>query len=465
MSSNLTITGPISGGKYDRPFGTALVDLAAHGYVEEEFFFEGEAPRYRPVGELGLDGVWTVERSDSVPFKTRALVRRPNDPARFNGTVIVEWNNVSAGLEIFEQGETQVIFDEGFAYVGVSAQRVGVHGFDFAPQGLQTWDPERYGSLHIEDDALSYGIFDTVAKTLRTDGAAGDIDPLDGLEVKRVLAIGGSQSAGRLVSYLNAVQPLERTFDGFIAFTWFGSGSSIDDPSVIDLAKGGLAGLARFPTRVRADLEVPVMVVNSECETLSCYPVRQPDTDLFRFWEVAGAPHAPRVHMELILPKLQRDGVDMPGEIDPEMLSPVPWAPVFDAALSHVARWMDGGTPPPSQPPIEVEVGVEGAPAKIRRDDDGNAIGGVRVPEQAVSLSRNVGAIEEAGTAGLMGVWSPLPTEIVLERYPDQSAYLAAFAAAAQAAVDAGVLREVDASAANDRAAARVFPAATPGEK
>jgi hypothetical protein len=450
----MKITGPITAGKHGWPFGAAMVDLAGEGYVEEEYFFEGAASRYRAVGEPGIDGRWTAERAGSAPFKTRAVVRRPSDPARFNGTVIVEWNNVSAGSEIFEAGDTSVIFDEGFAYVAASAQRVGVHGFDTNPQGLRTWDPERYESLHIEDDAVSYGVFTEVARAFAGGRPTSPIDPLGGLEVRALLAMGGSQSAGRLVAYLNAIQPLERVFDGFIAFTWFGSGFSIDDPSVLDLNAGGLAALVRYPTRIRDDLEVPVMVVNSECETLSCSTVRQPDSDRFRFWEVAGAPHGPRIHMERIVPKMERDGVHLPAELDPEALSPVPWAPVLDAAIAHVHRWINGGPPPPRRPFIE----IEGAPPRIRRDADGNAVGGVRVPEQQVTLSRNVGAIEEAGEAGLMGSWSPLPAEVVRARYPDRAAYLAQFESAAQAAVDAGVLRPRDAADAVERAKVRALP-------
>jgi hypothetical protein len=123
-----TVSGPITGGRNNRPFGATTVDLQGLGYIEEEYFVEGSAPRYRTVGELGQDGHWSVEPAGVAPFRTRALVRRPADPNRFNGTVVVEWNNVSMGCEIFEQGDSAAIFDEGFAYVGVSAQRVGVHG-------------------------------------------------------------------------------------------------------------------------------------------------------------------------------------------------------------------------------------------------------------------------------------------------------------------------------------------------
>jgi hypothetical protein len=72
-------------------------------------------------------------------FKTRLLVYRPSDAKRFNGTVVVCWNNVTAGYELF-QGESPEILEQGYAYVAASVQRVGVHGFDANPQGLAAWD-------------------------------------------------------------------------------------------------------------------------------------------------------------------------------------------------------------------------------------------------------------------------------------------------------------------------------------
>ena len=67
-------------------------DSSELGYVEEEYFLEGEASAYRPTAEFGPDGHWSAEPAGSAPFRTRMLVQRPADPARFNGTVIVGWN-------------------------------------------------------------------------------------------------------------------------------------------------------------------------------------------------------------------------------------------------------------------------------------------------------------------------------------------------------------------------------------
>lgn len=448
------VSGPIEGGSNDRPFGATTADLAGFGYREEEYFFEGLATRYRPIGELGQDGRWSVEPVGEVPFRTRAVVRRPIDPKKFNGTVVVEWNNVSMGCEIFEQGDSAAIFDDGFAYVGVSAQRVGIHGFAANPQGLVAWDPERYDSLNIDDDTLSYGVFSEVAKAFGPTRPTSPIDPLGGLEVRRLLAVGGSQSAARLVTYINAVQPIEQIFDGFIAFTWFGSGSSVDIGQVLDPAGGPDGRPPMHPTQIRDDLGVPVMVVNSECETLACYPIRRPDTEKYSYWEVAGSPHGPRLHMERIVPKLVRDGVADPANFDLEAMVPVPWAPVFDAALGHVQGWINGGPPPPSQPPIA----VQGDPPSIVRDNDGNAVGGVRVPEMEAPTSQNVGAMEEPGPTALMGRWAPLAPERLRARYPEPGSYLTAYEKAANEAVAAGVLRQHDADEGLERAKSAGMP-------
>jgi Alpha/beta hydrolase domain len=449
MTSALRIEGPVTGGRWGRPFGATLVDLAAEGYVEEEWFFEGSAPRYRPVGSLGDDGRWSVEPAGSAPFRTRAVVRRPADADRFNGTVIVEWNNVSAGNDIFEAGDTPVIFDEGFAYVGVSAQHVGVHGLSANPQGLVAWDPERYGSLHVDDDTLSYGIFAEIARAFAPGQERPPVDPLSGLVVQKVVGAGGSQSGARLATYINALHLRDPIFDAFVLFTWFGNGSSLDDPTVLDLNAGPAGRPPSLPTRIRDDVGVPVMVVNSEGEALSCHAVAQLDTVGFRHWEVAGAPHGPRLNMTPILAKMQRDGVQGPGAlVGLDVLSPVPWAPVLDAGLVHLQRWLHGGPPPPVQP--RIKVAPDGG--RIERDADGNAIGGVRLPEMEAALVTSIGAIEEAGMGGLLGRWTPLPDDVIRSRYPDREAYLAAYRRAAEAAVEAGVLRQRDAEAGLARA-------------
>ena len=75
---------------------------------------------------------------------TRLLVRRPADSKQFNGTVLVEWLNVTNGFDADNTWffSCEHILNEGYAWVGVSAQQVGV-------ARLQNWSPTRYGSLDV----------------------------------------------------------------------------------------------------------------------------------------------------------------------------------------------------------------------------------------------------------------------------------------------------------------------------
>ena len=99
----MVITGPITGGEHGWAFGGPLLDFAALGYSSEEYFLDGTASRYAPKEgtELDREGKWDVEPCESAPFKTRFVVYRPLDGTKFNGTVIVSWNNVSAGHDLF----------------------------------------------------------------------------------------------------------------------------------------------------------------------------------------------------------------------------------------------------------------------------------------------------------------------------------------------------------------------------
>ena len=76
-------------------FGHAAFDLADVGYTRSEFFIEGTASAYAPVNPLTSNGLWTVAPSASAAYKTRIVVNRPINAADFNGTVLVEWFNVS----------------------------------------------------------------------------------------------------------------------------------------------------------------------------------------------------------------------------------------------------------------------------------------------------------------------------------------------------------------------------------
>ncbi|NLV54485.1 MAG: hypothetical protein GXY13_02605, partial [Acidimicrobiales bacterium] len=235
-----TVAGPLTAGR-----GIHLLsagggpDLAAAGWVEEEFTVEGTAVDYETAdGEAPpTDGHWDLVPGDEADYRTRIVVRRPGDAADFDGTVVVEWLNVSAGAD--SSPDYTYLVDElvrgGYAWVGVSVQSIGVEGGDVAVmtpvsefagagQGLKAIDAERYGDLTHPGDAFSYDIFTQVARALRT---PGDVDALGGLEVERLLGVGESQSAFTLTSYIDGVQPLTGAFDGFLVHSRGGAAAPL----------------------------------------------------------------------------------------------------------------------------------------------------------------------------------------------------------------------------------------------
>src|SRR3954470_15147770 len=144
-----TVTGPIAltsavgAPAHGYPFLATDVDLASAGYVEQEFFISGQATRYTATGT----STGTVISTGN-PYTTRIVVRRPTNAKAFNGVVIAEWMNVSNNwdqeVDWFQTHEH--LINEGYAWVGISAQRAGVHT---AVTGLKAWSPTRYGSLDV----------------------------------------------------------------------------------------------------------------------------------------------------------------------------------------------------------------------------------------------------------------------------------------------------------------------------
>ncbi len=387
------------------PFNATPADLAKQGYVEEEFFIQGLANRYTtPALATGAvtDG--------NHPFKTRLVVRRPISRSKFNGTAIIEWTNVSQGhdneVDWFQSGAHLV--RAGYAWIGVSAQRVGV-------DALKQWSPSRYGTLDVSEggaitnDALSYDIFTAAARAVKgatTPGVMG------GLRVERLIATGHSQSAGRLYTYFTSVHPLAPIFDGVVLH-----------------GGGGI---------LRPDLEVKVWKFLSETDVSG--QTRQPDTDRLRTWEVAGTSHLDAQLSRGLgsvgllaaggapvdgLPKGptisggsspgsgQAAGVGSFQRISNQpndgcakpIFSRVPSYYVQNALYDHLARWIKDGTPPPTAPPIEMRDARPGEVVVSSFGPPGRGPGGApptgrRAEAAATAPGRRGGDGAEAPPAG-----------------------------------------------------------------
>jgi hypothetical protein len=428
------ITGPIKGGEKGYPFGAYFGDIRNIGYVEEEYFLEGTAVRYVSSEELTADGKWNIKGVSSAPYKTRILVRRPGDPARFNGTVLVEWTNVSFGFD-YNLVDTKGLYTNGFAYAAVSTQPAGIEGFPSLPRGLKAWDKERYGSLVIPDEAVSFDIFTQAARAIGPNRGTESrgVDPMGGLAVKKLIAAGASQSGSRVLAYTNGVQPLSHAFDALMPALCAGMASDFAADMVHPDSGTGDRGHSRtIRAMVRDDLGVPVLQFNTQTEALFYFFQRQSDTDTFRSWEIAGASHMPARLTEVSRKIWERDGMTDPTRVfwNIPRMSEVEWHYAFDAALVYVNNWINGDPPPPRMPPVQVKN------RDYIYDQDGNVTGGIRLPDMEAPVGRYV-----AGPAyPLIGYTVPFSPERLRQLYPTQNDYVAKVTAAANAARDAGII-------------------------
>jgi hypothetical protein len=412
-------------------------DMAALGYQRSELFMGGLALSYEPAAPLTSDGRWTTQPNADAAgaFYTRLVVYRPSDPAKFNGTVVVEWMNVTAGLDLpndWTMSHTELI-RSGYAYVGVSAQAVGVNA-------LKTSDPTRYGQLSHPGDSYSYDMFTAAARQIRTDPAR----VLGGLTPQRLLATGESQSASRLVTYIDAVHPLVHQYDGFLVHSRSSGGSAL---SQAPLDPVGVPS----PTRIRDDLDVPVMVVQAEGDVISSnLGARQPDTPKFRSWEMAGTSHADAytiivgfsdsgngngaTQMFGFMRTPLAAGCDLPVNAGPHH-----W--ILNAAFHHLDAWMRTGVAPPSAPLLAV---ASTSPTVLVRDAQGNAVGGIRSPQVDAPVATLTGENTGAGFCRLFGSTTPLTTAQLGGLYSSHADFVTKWSTSLSSAVAAGWILPAD---------------------
>lgn len=416
------VSGPVPG----QPASLSAVDLGAHGYIEQEFFVEGTARAYAPAGQLTEDGRWTVQTTTTAPYRTRVLVRRPKDPAKFNGVVETEWLNVSGGLDAAPDwglGNAELLRG-GFAWVGVSAQAVGVNRLK---------DDPRYAPLDHPGDSYSYDIYSQVAEAIRHPTGTNLLGSRR-FKVKTLVGDGESQSAFRMVTYINAIQPQTDMFDGFFVHSRFAVGAPVSE---------GGAGDIPNPTLVRTDIKKPVLVLESETDVPRHLSARQPDSAYYRLWEVAGTAHFDEdgLHALTGIPKEQMAVVPPLGCA--QRINSAPQRYVVDTAIHDLARWAAGGPAPPKAPLIAT---AEGPQPTVERDELGRARGGIRLPQVKAPVALLSG--EPGGGPGfcsLFGSTTAFDAARLASLYPSQQDYLAKFSKATDALQREGFLLPYDA--------------------
>jgi hypothetical protein len=352
-----TIEGPIAETPTSHIFMRTNVPLANYGYTEEEFFISGTGSTYNTGGAVSETGTKATSGgpngNGTYPFKTRIVVRRPINPANFNGRVLAEWQNVTAGFDLEPQwdGNPYTMMKAGYAYVAVDAQPVGI-------TGLKKYNSERYGSLEVgpSNGALAFDVYAAALKAIRGDGVGpqplGELTPA----LTNVTASGASQSCSELATYYNKIAPLQEIANDYL--------------------------LTDCTNAIRTDRPAKVLRVISEFEGKVEQPAAEFSNPAERYWEAADGSHVPSMVQANWGPLITRD--EGPAEAEctsTPVLSTVSWPYAVDAGLGELIGWQEGGSPPPAVPEDEYVNSKT-----LKRNSLGIALGGLRLPEVEVPV-------------------------------------------------------------------------------
>lgn len=423
------VTGPIAVTPGSYPFLATDIDLSKYGYVEEEYFIDGNGYTYNTAPSN--DPSVTATRLETggpnadgtYPFKTRIVVRRPANPADANGTVVAEWYNVTAfrDIEWNWAGDPEFMLKNGYTFVGVTAQKVGA-------DGLKAFDSARYGTINVDSsgglsgDPLSYDIYGAALNAIKGNRGAGP-DPIGGITADTVIASGESQSCGRLSTHYNKIEPLQNIADAYL--------------------------LTVCGSQLRTDRPEKAIRIVTETENRNEFSnTLFPDNGSLRHWEAAGGSHLPRLAWDNVAPLLNRDFLPITVGCQKFPLSLVQWPFTVNRAIKGLADWVRNGTAPPVAPRGEYDPNPDfdpllpesssNRPTILARDQFGIAEGGIRFPEVTVPIATNDG-VNSAGSGGnplfsafcgLLGSNTPFDQPTLGSLYVDYVDYISKYAVA-----------------------------------
>jgi len=256
----------------------------------------------------------------------------------------------------------------------------------------------------------------------------GPSDPLAGFAIKHLIAAGESQSALRLTTYYNSIQPLHNVYQGFLYYDAAGS--------------------------LRSDTKVPAISVGTEFGAAFPAIATVGDSPFLRRWPVAGTSHVSFEEMDRYVDvETLRDGFlnspdgrpvsltqATPGCKQTPLWSKVPTEFVLNSAYEHLNRWITEGSAAPAAPQFE-----RSADGTLKRDADGELLGGIRLPQLAVSTGQNSGFNSGPGTCMLAGFHRDYTPAELKARYHDHAGYVREVDKATQEVLKAGFILPYDA--------------------
>ena len=449
-----SVTGPLTVTEDSYPFGAAFTttvpqDLPEFGYVEEEFLMRGKANVY----DFNSAGKVVVKTPDA-PYTTRILVRRPASNNKFSGNVIVELLNPSLLFDwdpqwMFSNG---YFMEHGDIWVGITVKPV-------AAKALKTFNPERYASvswanplpLNKTCPKPVSSLADTIPET--ENGLVWDIisqlgalvrskekqNPIRNFKVEYVYATGYSQTGGFLTTYINFIHPLptamlkngKPVYDGYL----IGDGDGYAPP-INQCAPAFPPGVSPVVIRPRKE---PAISITTQGSLIGMTGARRPDSDAaddrYRRYEVPGASHANQLVFQYAPRPGETEKVGVPAAtpncIGPDKygLTDFPLEYFMNAGFANLDAWARSNIPPPRAQAIETDAGSNGSVLEIKRDKNGNAIGGLRTPYMDVPVATYYTSSEPADEESVpycvtQGYKIPFEKEKIMGLYPTRESYL-----------------------------------------
>jgi len=393
-------------GAEDVPGAPPGIDLAAHGYLEEEYFVSGTASIY------GYDPQWNrVLKRANVPYTTRMILRRPKDPSKFSGNIQFECAHPQRSGTSNWNGTKAYIVRHGDAYVNLmcgadlpTRQVPADQQPTAAPWLLKWFDAARYAPIDWPaDDGVRWDVMAQVGALLKGHSRA---NPLAAYRVERMYAAGWSFTGSLWRTYVNEGFPDQyRMPDGTPIFDGYLYGISAS------AVRGGYDPINNdenlpldTPRRFTKTIDVPIIEQMSQNEAPTNVGPEPAEGDRaqggFRLYEVPGLSHGDglgnrdngQTHQLRQRGYTSQPPTPLNCDLEP---SDVPMGDLAAAALFNLDAWVRRGIAPPRAPRMTIEASGK----TVKADALGNAEGGVRTTQLDVPLAKYGDYGEESNPA------------------------------------------------------------------
>lgn len=467
------VEGPIKVTEKSHPFcamkySREPLDLKEFGYIEEEYFIQGQANVYDEDGE---DNIHLYK--EGVNYKNRIIIRRPENSKKFSGRVYMDILNATQRYDIEDLWHRTYLWcmENGHAYVGITSKPVNV-------MSLKNFDYERYKSLNWSngesipfptvsnsdtipgtEEGLVWDIISQTGNLIRIRGINNIIGnntrcdaehSFDGWETKELYLCGQSQSGSYLntyISYFDSIISIGsgRIFDGYMNIV----GAFVQR----SLRQRNYVGPLKLQLRHMHPCTLPFICFSSEAD-LTLFKMFLDRDDLLdvsienkneignrcRYYEISETPHTDIICPILTsLDEIKKTGARLPSLSDNlvNSINDIHTEYYICGLLEKLHKWAMAAQAPEVVTPLVRENG------HLKKDRFGNTIGGLRTPYVDVPIARYIASNPDdpEGICGKMKYFSKEEAENI---YGNKSNYIIKFSMQTEEQVRQGWISETD---------------------